>query len=1017
MTQPTDTPAPKSFAPVLEAAEHFLKEAFDRLRHDFEKQLHQFNSGMKEHLSPWSGDLARSTEDSLCEAWTAMDNWLKSLAPWMNFDHYPELRSTLILEGIRQLEPIVSNLPQRVSLEWQPSFFQVDRNDSLSISTYKRFKNLSIKIGSKTSAIKATVLKKNNRNRPQTHLFYPGDAAQVLILIPYFTLLSSALDRTLACGMQLLFQRHELSCDNVQASLGLDPDDRKRGARDMLEALNESGWPEYPAANTMDKAFGTLWLEIRADFKAFETEVIKSWRHATSFSGTWIYPHRRYSGRKYRLFRKKFNRTQDTAKKLWGTYFTGEGKDWSHDIALCRIQLQVAFRTFKTLASVREKLLSEIIPHCNHAIETLMKTKERLLSREHLEEKVSRKNMIQECRLLLDRLGKELLPTIARQVLGAGIGQDLSTIHTLARERTEGLSDTHMVLRSRDNHVPPQSELVAIPIRELFTEEFLTRLESDLSKFQHKMRITLDETLNGMSDIRKSVEFNMESSFALIEKEQDTEGAYQMITEGIDRSLQQLKTTMDTILALPETVRADLIAIASDWIISIQSILDNDKLIALKLKLARAKAKGRMKKVSSGFIDRLITLWKTSRSTSMAWYGKGREKIDEIKGYLGMVPQDEGIQIQFSQFLLDTRKKLDDLPFVYQQLFQNEPLEDDRLFQGRVEDLKALNEDMLELADAKEVLTVVVGEKGSGKTTLLNMMILGLPKDWHVHTLTLTRTVVDSCDLLSLFEPLRPEKPFSSLQDLESFLMTDARPSLFIMENIQNLFVKTMDGFKHLEDVLAMVNRTRGRVAWVCSCTLYGWEYLDKAMGISGYFKRIQKLQPFSRDDIESMIMARHRITGYQLKFLVSRKIRLSRPYRKLETETDRQAYLKKIFFEQIQKIASGNISVAILFWLRSIESIKEHELTLSSQVDFNLTFLSHLSMEDRFTLGAIVQHDALSIEDHARIFRQSGQKSKQALLNLAQSGIVQDIDATFRIHPFLYRHVVRSLKLQNIIH
>jgi hypothetical protein len=247
--------------------------------------------------------------------------------------------------------------------------------------------------------------------------------------------------------------------------------------------------------------------------------------------------------------------------------------------------------------------------------------------------------------------------------------------------------------------------------------------------------------------------------------------------------------------------------------------------------------------------------------------------------------------------------------------------------------------------------------------------------------------------------------------------MSDGKPLALVVENLQKLFLKTMDGFDLLDQFTALINHTRSRVAWMCSCTLYGWEYLDKASGLSRAFDRIVTLKPFSGEDIESMILSRHRITGYQLKFLISRKIRMNRSFRKLSTEQDRQAFLRKKFFEQIQSVASGNISVAILFWLRSIQSIEEHELRLSSQVQFNVTFLSHLNTEDRFTLGSIVQHDTLSIDDHAAIFRQPTDKSRLTLQNLTRMGILQQEDGLFRVHPFLYRHVIRFLKLQNILH
>ena len=73
--------------------------------------------------------------------------------------------------------------------------------------------------------------------------------------------------------------------------------------------------------------------------------------------------------------------------------------------------------------------------------------------------------------------------------------------------------------------------------------------------------------------------------------------------------------------------------------------------------------------------------------------------------------------------------------------------------------------------------------------------------------------------------------------------------------------------------------------------------------------------------------------------------------------------------------------------------------------------------MEELFTLGAILQHEMLNAEAHARVFHQDVEQSVLLLNNLANKGILIEKPVGYFIHPFLYRPVVLVLKSKNIIH
>jgi predicted transcriptional regulator of viral defense system len=108
---------------------------------------------------------------------------------------------------------------------------------------------------------------------------------------------------------------------------------------------------------------------------------------------------------------------------------------------------------------------------------------------------------------------------------------------------------------------------------------------------------------------------------------------------------------------------------------------------------------------------------------------------------------------------------------------------------------------------------------------------------------------------------------------------------------------------------------------------------------------------------------------------------------------------------------------VAILFWLKAIKEIKEDRFIISPFIEFDPTFLDHMDKVDLFTFAAFLQHETLTVEHHAMIFHQGLQSSKLQLSRLEKNGILIQRSRGYQIHYLLYRPVVKTLKLHNIIH
>ena len=113
---------------------------------------------------------------------------------------------------------------------------------------------------------------------------------------------------------------------------------------------------------------------------------------------------------------------------------------------------------------------------------------------------------------------------------------------------------------------------------------------------------------------------------------------------------------------------------------------------------------------------------------------------------------------------------------------------------------------------------------------------------------------------------------------------------------------------------------------------------------------------------------------------------------------------------------SSGNITIAILYWLLSVKQIKNDKLTLSPAFEFDFSFLQQMHIEDLLTFAALLQHETLSAIEHSQVFRQDLQKSQLSLNRLMNKGILVKTEEGYKIHYFLYRPIVRILLNKNIM-
>ncbi len=232
---------------------------------------------------------------------------------------------------------------------------------------------------------------------------------------------------------------------------------------------------------------------------------------------------------------------------------------------------------------------------------------------------------------------------------------------------------------------------------------------------------------------------------------------------------------------------------------------------------------------------------------------------------------------------------------------------------------------------------------------------------------------------------------------------------------MQFMYLKTVSGFEGIEKFLQFLSRTKKAVFWIVTCTLYSWQFLSKAVGINSHFQCVLTLHKMNVEELRSIILKRHRASGYHLEFEPSANPSRKKKLNKSNGKPQKVHYEEE-YFKRLHEIAGGNIATAILIWLRSIKEFSQAKMVLSTKFEFDFSFLDNLSENDLLTLGSIIHHEILSVENHSIIFTQNIDKSRLQLENLEVEGLILKNGNGYKIHPFIYRPLIKSLKEVNVL-
>jgi energy-coupling factor transporter ATP-binding protein EcfA2 len=957
------------------------------------------------------------------EFWHEIEEINRRIIKWTTSLHY--LSSDLELEQLiktwsEQFDLIEKNLPDEIRILIGNTLWQRQPDDSLSIRLRKRYnkskrwlqlKLLNLHNLGRRIAGKAPLRPEDVQHHIPLHNFlyyFLGLPLKQFLLAEWQRLLQAV------SGQYFVMQMKNAELNNKILLLDKFPAIYNLGEKvNIFDELYELAEILKSVDETLQVLIGYN-KQFRVRLDKILAEVTARFQSAWNDARTFQINDKKYAEKRIRKINQQLKLQFQQAVSLWYEHFRGLRQDWQKSLQLALLQFQSAHALRKMARVIDGKVRNTVDPLFSEITALMQEMESRftgLTSSRDLEKLIKREEEL--------TLKTGIQPKLAVLIDTIHHVQLITDLESFSREISADLDHVDMnynIFLKRDTeNSPPHSRLAEIPLRNIIRKYILANLVSANQSTILHTGDRLEKTIRSISEIDQILDHAFDTASNLIFQQgyelnvQEPQTIIQDAFARIKKILIKLKQDMD---AMPQQATTALVDDLLKFENYLHNLSDIKKILELKKRLTRELKPSWFKK----------HLGKVSASIFHP-FPKIRKKVfpSALSPAVHKKPfnLDQPVQLPIEtigSFLKQTNLQIAHLPFVYQRLFLLEPLTNLRFFYGREKEIATIRQEYINWKNGKATCLVIIGETGSGKTSLLNQVENKIFNSHPLTKLDLQEKLYAESKLTDFLKKRFNYPNASTLTEIEIRIMHETENRICILENLHHAFLRVVNGLDALEKLLLLITRTQQKIFWIITCNRHAWHYLDKVLNISKNFSQILSLERIPVDEMKSILIKRHRVSGYELDFEIPKSWSQNRKFKKyFGRHPAKQKVLQEFFFAELNELSAGNLTIAILHWLRAIHKFSADKLILTPYVTFDYSFLNDLQEEDLFTLASILNHETLTAADHALIFRQIPENSSIQMARLQNYGLIVPNGSGFQVNPFLYRPLAQLLSAKNV--
>jgi ABC-type lipoprotein export system ATPase subunit len=1004
----------EQFAPVIKTA---LQKSFEGWQNYHKGRISELESIINSlkillvHSDEWA-----KKPDSF---WNELETEFSKIRLWTESLRYvspQDLENKISHPLIYEFDKLLEDYPDELRVLIGDTYWRIQDNDSLFRKIRKKYQPLK---GSIASNINKLINKyRDLRHKPPIQI-KPVERVIKLNSILNFYLKNPIIQfmidewqRYLQAVTGQLFILHLNAKEFANKSLILEElpaiiDPKKENdifnklfeLAEVLKVAEENLQALLKYENTFNDRFEKYWKELSESF-------LWAWEWA----GTFQLKNKMYSGNRLNHLEYSIGSKFKKYRSAWEDHFRTFQGEWQKDTEISLLRYKTVKNLYRTSSTLHEGFQAEIDPCFLRVRDLLTETSSQV---DQTKDESSLRSLVTNNRKSILIALQNLLETIHSVGIVRLLEDSLKTLTT----STNNLGEKHLGFVKQDTERrPPRSIIESVPLKDLVKDEIFEPFQQTYAETISNTEVKTKLILRIISEIDQLIEFNSDSTLKLLNQSNSWpvfERAKSEMSEGLERAGKRLTGLRKDLAQIPDQCSEDLLTIGLEFETELEKFLDSEKLFKFKGQLKRKRFFNNIKHMSAASFKILISFFPALYKGMRRFLKKIWRKYFSLKPAVHDHRQSDIEKI--SRYLSETEARISKLPFLYQKLFHFQSLNDKRFFTNRYSEIKILKSEYKKWEKGTPTAIAIIGERGSGLTTFLNFIENEIYSEVPTTRVVFSKPEYNQDIILKTICDAFHFKHLDNWEELEQKIHEDDSFKICILENLHYMYLKTVSGFNGLEKFLNMLSRTKNSVFWISTCTLYSWQFLKKAISVDSHFQRLLTLYKITPEELKSIIMKRHRASGYLLEFdAAGNPRRLKRA--KFGEDNSHHSNLERNYFEKLHDFAGGNIATAIMVWLRSIKEFSKDKMVLTANFDIDFRFLNRLSEENVLTLSAIIYHEVMSPESHSAIFNQNMDRSRLQLENLESEGILIKNGSGYLIHPFIYRPLVQILKKKNIL-
>lgn len=797
---------------------------------------------------------------------------------------------------------------------------------------------------------------------------------------------------------------------------------------EVQETVTEHEANQIPDQEDMEVFFEEALNELNSIRKSFEENLDLHFQSiqdqvnsALSITGTIEQSASDFDEEAIRNKEKKVTSEAEKSEKKWSEILNA-----LLDRCLLSMDFIVLYKQSKERIDGFSSSLDEFFTdHFETPAHTLLEQLE--LARELFEDSDSEKKSKKEIQQLSQQHQQEMTEHIEQNLLkplnelinDAVLGTKLERFTSAIPEWTKNQREKAILVETLDlTKFPPTFELENVDWQSLVQRV----LNNQIAKVFVPKEVKPEEFLSGINteiqEIAQIIFTNIEIADEV--KSSDEEDPLQVAKEGLERARVQLEEVIAKVSAKNSELKDRLSEKKQTSFSKLAKLLDKQNVNEVRLAGAQYMAKETAVDWKIKFQIQWAKVKEKAELLSRFIWMKVKSYYEVVSKFLGFTEKEklEGDTTDLATFLSKTDEQIASLPFIYRRLFDFHKEVEDRFYIRKPEQFERLKKGYELWQNNFPSSFSIVGEKGSGKTLFTRMLMNDVLTKHDVLEINFPDTIWEPKEVLAQISKGLKIDDAETFEDLIAAIKRKKKRVVVILENVQNCYIRNISGFEAMEQLLLLISETNKEILWIASSTRYGWLYLDKVLNVADYFTHAVETDNLSAQQVEELVLKRHRASGYQLKFLPDEAAKNNRNYKKyLGDEEKSQEYLKERYFDKLSKMSEGNSSVAMIYWIRSIKEYDDTHFYINPFEFGAVNRIQELDSTELFALAAFVLHDTITADELSKTIHQSKRESQLLASRLSSQSILVEGEYGFSINQLIYRQIVRALKEANFIH